>query len=128
MTPTSKRKRARSYIYKKQFFCENFIYIYKKHDNFQKARQFPLLFYSQKAWHFTLRDLHDFFEIGIYIYTKSMTICVTWYFNIQKNRHFEKSKTMCITFYIHKKPDTLCSVSFHGIFEIGGGSGAFLLK
>ena len=43
------------------------VFIYKKPDTFQKAREFPLRFYTQKAIHLTLRDFHKFFEIGIYI-------------------------------------------------------------
>ena len=42
-------------------------FIYKKPDTFQKARQFPLCFYVQKAIHLTLRDFHYFFEVGIYM-------------------------------------------------------------
>ena len=36
--------------------CETFIHIFKKIDTFQKARQFALHSYSQKARHLTLRD------------------------------------------------------------------------
>ena len=43
------------------------VFIYKKPDIFQKARQFPLRFYIQKAIHLTLRDFHEIFEVGIYI-------------------------------------------------------------
>ena len=39
----------------------------QKPDTFQKARQFPLRFYIQKAIHLTLRDFHEIFEVGIYI-------------------------------------------------------------
>ena len=42
-------------------------FIYKKPDTFQKARQFPLSFYIQKAIHLTLLDSHENFELGIYI-------------------------------------------------------------
>ena len=45
----------------------NRLYIFKKPDTLQKARQFALRFYSQKATHFTIRYFHDFF-IVIYIY------------------------------------------------------------
>ena len=37
-----------------------FIYLFKNQDTFQKKRQVPLSFYSQKARRFTLRDFHDF--------------------------------------------------------------------
>ena len=39
------------------------VFIYKKPDTFQKARQFPLRLYIQ---HLTLRDFHEIFEVGIY--------------------------------------------------------------
>ena len=54
-----------------------FIYVYKKPDTVQKAGQFVLSFYSQKRVHFTLRDFHEIFEIVVYIYTTSKTLCVT---------------------------------------------------
>ena len=67
------------------------IYINKKLDTFQKARQFALRFYSQKARHFTLRDFHEFFEIGIYIYEKHDTLrYVTFLYT--KSIHFEKAR------------------------------------
>ena len=95
----SSKDNAHAYIHKKQ---KNIVkrFIYKNPDTFQKARQFPLRFYIQKAIHLTLRDFHEISEVGIY--TKSMTLCVTWRFYIQKARHFAKSKTICDTFYIQK--------------------------
>ena len=55
MTPISERQRA-LFKYKNQNNCETFIHIYIKPDNFQKARQFALRSYSQKARHVLLRD------------------------------------------------------------------------
>ena len=61
------RKITRTFIYKKEKKWPN-VSIYKKPDTFQKARQFPLRFYIQKAiLHLTLRDFHEIFEVGIYI-------------------------------------------------------------
>ena len=68
MTPISKKQRARFYIYKTQKMRNVFIFLQKKPDTFQKARQFPVRFYSQKVVHLTLRNFHEIFEIGIYIY------------------------------------------------------------
>ena len=88
----------------------------------QEARQFALRLYSQITRHLTLRNFHEIFEIGIYIYKKHDTFCyVTFY--IQKSRHFEKSKKFCVTIFIYKNPDTLRNAIFHGFFEIGGGGG-----
>ena len=61
------RKTTRTFIYtKSQKNSQTFLYK-KKPDTFQKARQFPLRFYMQKAIHLTLRDFHEIFEVGIYI-------------------------------------------------------------
>ena len=43
------------------------VFIYKKLDTLQKARQFPLRFYIQKAIHLTLRDFNENFAVVIYI-------------------------------------------------------------
>ena len=83
------------------------------HDDESEASQSSLQ-YIQEAWHFALQDVfiykkedtlrypifHEIFEVGIY--TKSMTLCVTWRFCIQKDGHFAKSKTIFVTFYIQK--------------------------
>ena len=65
MTAIIERQRARLYTQKAKNIRN--IFIYKKPDTFQKARQFPLRFYIQKATHLTLRDFHEIFEVGIYI-------------------------------------------------------------
>ena len=46
-------------------------------ENMVRLFNHAVRFYSQKARHFTLRGFHENFEIGIYIYTKSMTLSVT---------------------------------------------------
>ena len=61
------RKTTRTFIYKKIKTKKRNVIIYKNPDTFQKARQFPLRFYIQKALHLTLRDFHEIFEVGIYI-------------------------------------------------------------
>ena len=57
---------AQVYIHKKQKKLRN-VLIYKKTHNFQKARQFLLRFYIQKAIHLRLQDFYEIFEVGIYI-------------------------------------------------------------
>ena len=75
MNLKTKRQCARLYInVSKKIVKRQYI---QKARHFPKPRQFALRFYSQKAQHFTLRDFHENFEVGIYIYTKSMTLCVT---------------------------------------------------
>ena len=85
MTDIRERQRARFYIYKKQKNAKRF-YIHKKQDTSQKAGQFPLQFYIQKAWHFTSRDFLWKFEVGVYI---------------QKAWHFALRDV-----FIYKRPDT----------------------
>ena len=67
-------KTTRMCIYTKSKKNAKRFYI-QKPDTFQKARQFPLRFYIQKAINLTLQDFHEIFEVGIY--SKSMTLCVT---------------------------------------------------
>ena len=62
----SSKDNAHAYIHKNQKECRN-VFIYKNPDTFQKARQFSLRFYKQKAMNLTLRDFHKIFEVGIYI-------------------------------------------------------------
>ena len=65
MTAIIERQRARLYTQKAKKIPN--VFIYKKPYTFQKARQFPIRFYIQKAIHLTLRDFHEIFEVGIYI-------------------------------------------------------------
>ena len=60
------RKTTRTCIYTKSR-TNGQTFLYKKPDNFQKSREFPLRFYIYKALHLTLRDFHEIFEVGIYI-------------------------------------------------------------
>ena len=65
MTAIIERYRARFYTQKVKKMRN--VFIYKKPKTFQKARQFLLRFYIQKAIHLTLWDFHEIFEPGIYI-------------------------------------------------------------
>ena len=65
MTAIFEKRRARLYTQKAKKLRN--IFIYKKPDTFQKARQFALDFvYLKKSIHLTLRDFHEIFEVGIY--------------------------------------------------------------
>ena len=59
-----------------------------------------------------------------FIYTKSKINVKRFY--IQKNRHFEKAGKFFVPVFKYKNPDTLRYAFFRGIFDIGGGGGAFL--
>ena len=99
------------------------VFIHKKPDTFQKVRQFLLCFYIQRARHFTWRDFSWMFW-NWHVYTKRMTLFVTWCFNIQNPDTSQKEDNLRYIF-IYKNPDTLCYAIIHRIFEICGG-GAFL--
>ena len=61
------RKTTRTFMYTKSKKNWDNVFIYKRTDTFQKARQFPLYFYIQKTRNLTLRDFHEIFKVGIYI-------------------------------------------------------------
>ena len=63
MTAIIKRQRARLYT-KNEIKLRN-IFIYKKPDTFQKARQFPLRFISKKLDTLRSGTFHEIFEVGI---------------------------------------------------------------
>ena len=114
------------YMEKSKNKCETFIYMCKKPDTLQKARQYALHFYSQKSRHFTLRNFSlKLRSWHLYIFKKHDTLRYVTFLNT-KPRHFEKSRKFSLRFFIYIKPDTLCYSIFHGIFETGGGEGAFL--
>ena len=102
-------------------------FIYKKPDTLQKARQFLLRFYIQKSWRFTLRNLS--WKLWSWrLYTKSMTLCVTRRFYIQKSGHLVKNKTICVTF-LYTKIRTLCVTRFFIEFlKLMEGVGHFYLQ
>ena len=55
MTAMIERQRLRFYIQRKQNKLPN-VFLYINPHTFQKARQFPLIFYIQKDIHFILQD------------------------------------------------------------------------
>ena len=76
--------------------------MYKNPDTFKKLREFPFRFYSQKSGHFMLRDFHEIFEIGIYIYKKHDTLRYVM-FLYTKTLTLRKKKTICVTFFYIQK-------------------------
>ena len=59
-----------------------------------------------------------------HLYRKSMTLCVTWRFYIQKARQFAKSKTICDTF-LYTKIRHFCVTRFFIEFLKFAERGAF---
>ena len=72
MTAIIERQRTRFYMHKNQKQLRN-VFIYKKSDTFQKARQFTLGFYIQKAIHLTLQEFHEILKLP-FIYKKHDTL------------------------------------------------------
>ena len=99
MTAISERQRARLYTQKVKKNCETFLYT-KSQTHFKNLDNFRYVLYTKSntldvtgfSWKFWTRHL----------YTKSMTLFVTWRFYIQKARHFAKSKTICDRFFKQK--------------------------
>ena len=87
-------------IHKKQNKLLN-VFIYKKSDTFQKARQFPLRFYIKKEIHLTLWDFHENFEVGIYI-QKAWHFVLRDVFIYKKFDTSQKARQFAIRFYIQK--------------------------
>ena len=76
MTPFSKRQRAR-FIYTKDKKNATRLYIYSKSKAlFKKQDNFCHTFIHKKPDTVCYAIFREILEIGIYIYTKSMTLCV----------------------------------------------------
>ena len=65
------------FICKKNKKIAKRLYIYKNPDTFQKTKKLRYVFIHKNPDTLRYAIFHDFFKTGIYIYTKSMTICVT---------------------------------------------------
>ena len=120
------RKTTCTFIYiLKAKKCETF-YIQKAR-HLTKSKKICVTFLIQKSWRFTLRNFSWKFW-NWHLYTKSMTLCVTWSFYIQKVRHFTKSKTICVTFLCTKSL-TLCVTRFFmEISKLAEGGGIFICQ
>ena len=86
---TIKAKKLLNVLYKKKAYI------------FQKARQFPLCFYIQKAIHLTLRDFHEILEVGIYI-QKALHFALRDVFIYKKVDTSQKARQFAIRSYIQK--------------------------
>ena len=127
MTHTSKRQRVRFYLYKNQenakrlYMCTKRRILWKKQDNLR------YVLFAKIQTHYVTLFLWRF-GIGVYIYTKIMTICITWRFYIQKARHLEKGRQFALRF-VYAKNLTLCVTRFFVRFlKLAEGGGAFINK
>ena len=94
------RKTTHTFICTKSKKLRN-VLIFKKPDIFQKAIQFPLRFYIQKAIHSTLRNFREFFVDGIYI-QKAWHFALRDVFICKKIDTSQKARQFAIRFYIQK--------------------------
>ena len=109
-----KRKTKCTYIFiQKDFFFENFSDT--KSDTLKKARQFELIFHTLFFWNW-------------YLYTKSIILCVTWRFYIQKYRHFTKNQDNLRCVFISKNPDTFHHAIIMEFLKLAEGGGILYLK
>ena len=76
-------------------------------------RECPRLYTKFWSWH---------------LYTKSMTLCVTWRFYIQKARHFAKSKTIFDTFLYTKIKHFCVTRIFIEFLKFAEGGGHVFIK
>ena len=91
MADMSERKRARFYIPKKQKILR-YVFIYKKPDTFQKARQFPLRFIYKKLDTLRYAIVHEILEVGTYIQNYDTLSYVTLLYT--KRRYLAKRNTI----------------------------------
>ena len=103
------------------------LYTYKNPDTSQKSRQFLLRCYIQKARHFTLRDFPWKFW-SWYLYTKNMTLCVTWRFYTQKIQTLRKKHDNLRYVFKYKNPDTLRYAIFMEFLKLAEWGGHLYIK
>ena len=97
MTAIGERHRELFYLYKQtEKQIRNRCYIQKAR-HFSKSKTISVTFWYTES---RTLDLTRFFMKfwSWHLYSKSMTLCITWLFYIEKGTHFAKSKTICLTF------------------------------
>ena len=130
MNPFTKRQHAPFILLKRRRNCETFIWIHKMPDIFQKARQFTLHFYSQKAGYFTLRGFSwDYWNRQLYIYTKIWHFGLREVFKFKKSDISKKSKDNLRDIFVYTKSLTLCVTQFFmGFLKLAEGGGFYMRK
>ena len=112
---TFRKNKCYIYIYEKYNNCHNrkrmctYLYIYKKQKKLpnvfihkliytsQKSGHFPLCFYVQNNIHFTLRNFSWNFW-SCHLYTKILTLCVTWRFIYRNTSTSQKARKFAFCF------------------------------
>ena len=122
----SVKDNVRVFIYTKAKKPNNFIY--KKARYFAKSKTISVTFlYTKKRKSlFVIRFFMKFWSW--HLYTKSMTVCVTWCFYIQKARHFAKTMTICVRFLYTKIITLYVTRFFIEVMKLAEGGGGFNAK
>ena len=124
MTPISKRKRAR-FIYAKSKNIAKRLHLYTKSETLcKKQDNLRYVFIHKNTDTLCYMIFHEKFVMGIYIYTKSMALCVRGRFYI-KNLETSKKQDNLRYVFICKNPDTLRHKIFMGYLKLAEGGGHF---
>ena len=96
--------------------------------HFQKARQFGLLFYSQKRQTlYVMWFTWNFWNWHLYIYKKRKNLCyVTFLFT--KKQKLRKKQDNLRHIFIYTKSGHFSWRNFHVLFEISGGKGGIFSR
>ena len=121
----SSKDTAHVYIHKKQKNCGAFLHT-KSHTLFKKLDNFRYVFIYKSDTLDVTGFLWNFWSC--HLYTKSMTLCVTWRVYIQKARHFAKSKTICDTFLYQKIRHFCVTRFFIEFLKFAEGGGHLFIK
>ena len=104
-----------------------FIYIYKKHDTL-KNQENPVTFLFTKSQTFYVKRFFMKFLKLAFIYTKIMTLCVTWIFYIQNPDTSKKAGRSVLRLFFIQKILTFCNTRFSWNFWSWRGGGVFIYK
>ena len=113
---------------------------------YTKSKKIAKRFYMKKAWHFSKSYIYNFLFVlytksrtldvtgfswnfwSWHLFTKSMTLCVTSRFYIQKARQLAKSKIICDTFLYTKIWHFCVTRFFIEFLKFAEGGGTFIRK
>ena len=112
------------FIYTKSKKMRNFYLYIHKGRHFPKSQAICVTFlFTKIPTLYVTRFFMKFLKLE-FIYTKSMTLCVTWRFIYKNSDTSKKARQFALGFYIQKAWQFALR-DFSWIFEIGGGWGHF---
>ena len=117
---------TRKFIYTKSKKKLRNVFIYKKPDTFQKARQFPLRFYTQKAIHWRYGIFMEFLKLE-FIFKKHDTLrYVTFIYS--KSMTLRKKQYNLRYVFIYRNPALFRYAIFIEFLKFAEGGGIYLSK